>query len=295
MKRMYSALAAGFAAAAVLCCAGPVRAASVPTGSAVSVTVDAPAPAVSATAVPTGASAPAPAVSAASALVMEADTGRVLFEKQAHRKSLIASTTKIMTGYLVCRTMDLSAPVTVPEAAAGIEGSSLYLQAGEVLTGRDLLYGMLLHSGNDAAAALAILCAGSEADFVAQMNQTALGLGLKDTHFANPHGLDSEENYSTAADLARLAAAALREPLFRQVVSTKTVTVAGDRVLTNHNKLLWRCPGCMGVKTGYTRAAGRILVSAARRNGRTLICVTLNAPDDWKDHCALYDWAFGED
>ena len=234
----------------------------------------------------------APAISARCAIVMDADTGEVLYEKEADRRSLIASTTKIMTGYLVCRGMDLAAEVTVPAEAVGLEGSSMYLREGETLTGRDLLYGMLLHSGNDAAEALALLCAGSEAAFVAQMNETAAALGLTQTHFSNPHGLDSEENYSTARDLARLAAAALKEPLFRRVASTRTVTVAGDRVLTNHNRLLWQYEGCVGVKTGYTRAAGRILVSAARRGGRTLICVTLNDPNDWQDHCALLDAGF---
>ena len=234
---------------------------------------------------------PAPAISARSALVMDADTGRVLYAREADRRSLIASTTKIMTGFLICRDLDPDLRVTVPEEAVGIEGSSIYLQSGEELRVRDLLLGMLLHSGNDAAAALAILHSGSIEDFAAEMNRTACGLGLTDTSFANPHGLDSEENYSTARDLARLAAAALENKLFLETVSTKICTVGG-RTLTNHNKLLWQYPGCIGVKTGYTKAAGRILVSAAERAGRRLICVTIHAPDDWRDHCALLDWAF---
>lgn len=235
----------------------------------------------------------APGISARCAILMDADSGTVLYERQANQKSLIASTTKIMTGYLVCREMDLDASVTVPPEAEGVEGSSMYLRAGEEMTVRDLLLGLMLHSGNDAAEALSILCDGSEEAFVDRMNQTAEDLGLTATSYANPHGLDSENNYSTARDLARLAAAALENDTFRQTVSTKSAMAAG-RALTNHNKLLWHCPGCIGVKTGYTKAAGRILVSAAEREGRRLICVTINAPDDWRDHRALLDWGFSQ-
>ena len=238
------------------------------------------------------ASAP-PAISARCAIVMDADTGEVLYESRADEKSLIASTTKIMTGYLACRLVNLDAEIEIPPEAVGVEGSSLYLKAGERLTGEGLLYGMMLHSGNDAAAALAIAGAGSVPDFVACMNREAEALGLTNTCFANPHGLDDENNYSTARDLAVLTAAALQDENFRRVVSTRTITV-GDRVLTNHNKLLWTCEGCIGVKTGYTVAAGRLLVSAVEREGRTLICVTIHDPDDWKDHKALYDWAFSQ-
>ena len=161
----------------------------------------------------------------------------------------------------------------------------------ETLTRRDLLYGMMLHSGNDAALTLAISVSGSEAAFVRQMNLRARALGLTQTHFANPHGLDSGENYSTALDLAHLAQAALQNAQLRAVVSTKTAVCAG-RTLTNHNKLLWRYDGCIGVKTGYTRHAGRILVSAAERDGRMLIAVTISDPDDWRDHTALLDYGF---
>ncbi len=181
--------------------------------------------------------------------------------------------------------------VTVPDAAVGLEGSSMYLKNGETLTRRDLLYGMMLHSGNDAALTLAISVSGGEAAFVRQMNLRARALGLTQTHFANPHGLDSGENYSTALDLAHLAQAALQNAQFRLAVSTKSITCAG-RTLTNHNKLLWRYDGCIGVKTGYTRHAGRILVSAAERDGRMLIAVTISDPDDWRDHAALLDYGF---
>lgn len=235
--------------------------------------------------------APPPQVSAKSAALLDGTTGECLYEKNGDQRALIASTTKIMTGLLVCEAGDLDRTVTVPETAAGTEGSSMYLKSGETLTRRELLYGMMLHSGNDAALTLAISISGSEAAFVRQMNRRACALNLTQTHFANPHGLDSGENYSTALDLARLAQAALQNEQFRAVVSTKTITCAG-RTLTNHNKLLWRYDGCIGVKTGYTRHAGRILVSAAERGGRMLIAVTISDPDDWRDHVSLLDYGF---
>ena len=235
--------------------------------------------------------APPPQVSAKSAALLDGTTGECLYEKNGDQRALIASTTKIMTCLLVCEAGDLDRTVTVPETAAGTEGSSMYLKSGETLTRRELLYGMMLHSGNDAALTLAISISGSEAAFVRQMNRRACALNLTQTHFANPHGLDSGENYSTALDLARLAQAALQNEQFRAVVSTKTITCAG-RTLTNHNKLLWRYDGCIGVKTGYTRHAGRILVSAAERGGRMLIAVTISDPDDWRDHAALLDYGF---
>ena len=235
--------------------------------------------------------APPPQVSAKSAALLDGTTGECLCEKNGDQRALIASTTKIMTGLLVCEAGDLDRTVTVPETAAGTEGSSMYLKSGETLTRRELLYGMMLHSGNDAALTLAISVSGSEAAFVRQMNRRACTLNLTQTHFANPHGLDSGENYSTALDLVRLAQAALQNEQFRAVVSTKTITCAG-RTLTNHNKLLWRYDGCIGVKTGYTRHAGRILVSAAERGGRMLIAVTISDPDDWRDHVSLLDYGF---
>ena len=234
---------------------------------------------------------PPPQVSAKSAALLDGTTGECLCEKHGDQRALIASTTKIMTGLLVCEAGDLDRTVTVPETAAGTEGSSMYLKSGETLTRRELLYGMMLHSGNDAALTLAISVSGSEAAFVRQMNRRACALNLTQTHFANPHGLDSGENYSTALDLVRLAQAALQNEQFRAVVSTKTITCAG-RTLTNHNKLLWRYDGCIGVKTGYTRHAGRILVSAAERGGRMLIAVTISDPDDWRDHVSLLDYGF---
>ncbi len=237
------------------------------------------------------AAAAAPGISARSAIVVDAASGRVLYEKDADRKSLIASTTKIMTGLLAAEAGNLEEPFEIPPEAVGIEGSSLYLREGEVLTREQLLYGMMLRSGNDAAVALAIATAGSVEDFVVRMNERAAELGLSGTHFANPNGLDDEDNYSTARDLARLARAAMENKTFAGVVGSKQYRF-GNRVLVNHNKLLWRYEGAAGVKTGYTKAAGRLLVSAAERNGQRLIAVTIDAPSDWADHKALLDYAY---
>lgn len=226
-------------------------------------------------------------VSAEHAILVDGQTGRVLYEKQADQQSLIASTTKIMTALIVCEQCNVLDRMRIPKEAVGIEGSSMYLREGEVLTLQELLYGMMLHSGNDAATALAIYCGGTVEGFAELMNDKARMLGLTNTHFVNPHGLDAPGHYSTARDLAVLAAFAMKNPIFAQTVSTKQVTV-GDRHLTNHNKLLWQVDGADGVKTGYTRAAGRILVSSAQREGRRLICVTINDGDDWADHKALF-------
>ena len=233
------------------------------------------------------------AISAANAILMDAQTGRVLYEKNAQQQGLIASTTKIMTALVVCEQCNVLDRVRIPEEAVGIEGSSIYLQPGEVLTVQDLLYGLMLHSGNDAAVALAIYCGGTVEGFVQLMNDKAYRLGLEDTHFANPNGLDAPDHYSTAKDLAILASHAMENPVFRQTVSTNTVT-AVKRILHNHNKLLWQVDGADGVKTGYTRAAGRILVSSATCDGRRLVAVTMNDPDDWYDHAMLIEDGFSQ-
>lgn len=231
------------------------------------------------------------AISAEKAILMDAETGRVLYEKNADSRSLIASCTKIMTALVVCEQCNVLDRVKIPKEAVGIEGSSMYLKEGEVLTVQELLYGLMLRSGNDAAVALAIYCGGTVEGFAELMNDKAHRLGLTDTHFENPHGLDSPNHYSTARDLAILAAFAMDDPIFVQTVSAKTVRV-GERSLTNHNKLLWQVEGADGVKTGYTRAAGRILVSSAIRDGRRLICVTINDGNDWADHAALLNDGF---
>jgi len=232
-----------------------------------------------------------PAISAEAAILMDADSGRVLYEKDAHSRRLIASTTKLMTALVAIEsTPHLDKVITVkPEYQA--EGSSMYLKVGEELTLKELLYGLLLVSGNDAALAIAGGCAGEVETFVGWMNEWAGELGMADSHFANPNGLDDEEHYSTAYDMALLARAVLKNETLREMVATRSVTAAG-RSLTNHNKLLWRYEGCTGMKTGYTEAAGRTLVSCAIRNGQTLICVTLKDRDDWDDHAALLDYGF---
>ena len=234
---------------------------------------------------------PVQAVSAQNAILMDCTTGRILYGKQIDKRGLIASTTKIMTALVVCEQCNVLDRVKIPREAVGIEGSSMYLQEGEVLTVQELLYGMMLHSGNDAAVALAIYCGGTVEGFAEMMNDKARTLGLKNTHFENPNGLDGEHHYSTARDLGILAAYAMNNPIFAKTVSTKTVK-AGDRYLRNHNKLLWQLEGADGVKTGYTKAAGRILVSSVRRCGRRLVAVTMNDPNDWQDHISLMESGF---
>ena len=231
------------------------------------------------------------AISAGSAILMDASTGQVLYQHNASAKSLIASTTKIMTALVVSEQCNVLDRVKIPPEAVGIEGSSMYLQAGEVLTVQELLYGLMLRSGNDAAVALAIYCGGTVEGFAEQMNDKARSLGLDGSHFVNPHGLDAPQHYSCARDLAVLAAYAMESPIFYNTVSTKSVRV-GERDLTNHNKLLWQVEGADGVKTGYTKAAGRILVCSATRDGRRLICVTIHDPDDWIDHKLLLEQGF---
>ena len=236
-------------------------------------------------------SLPVHAISAKSAVLMDCATGRLLYEKNSEQKSLIASTTKIMTAILVCERTNVLDRVKIPKEAVGIEGSSLYLREGEILTIQELLYGMMLHSGNDAAVALAIYCGGTVEGFAQMMNDKARSIGMTNSHFENPHGLDSENHYSTAHDLAILSRYAMQNPIFAEIVSTKTVKI-GHRQLRNHNKLLWFLDGADGVKTGYTKAAGRILVSSACRDGRRLVAVTISAPNDWQDHISLLDNGF---
>lgn len=233
----------------------------------------------------------AKALSAQKAILVDGNTGRVIYEKNADSQSLIASTTKIMTALVICEQCNVLDRMRIPKEAVGIEGSSMYLQEGEVLTLQDLLYGMMLHSGNDAATALAIYCGGTVEGFAELMNDKAQVLGMSGSHFVNPHGLDAPEHYSTARDMAILATEAMKNPIFAATVSAKSVSAANRR-LTNHNKLLWRVEGANGIKTGYTKAAGRILVSGAKRDGRQLIAVTIDAPSDWNDHAAMLEEGF---
>lgn len=231
--------------------------------------------------------------SAQAALLLDATEGRILFSQNASARLPMASTTKIMTAIVTIENMPTDYVVTVAKEAVGVEGSSIYLYAGERITCLDLLYGLMLESGNDAAAALAIAVGGTEERFVMLMNEKAKELGLKDTHFSNPHGLSAENHYTSAADLARLTDYALQNELFAEIVSTKKTTACdGTRYYVNHNRLLFSYEGMIGVKTGYTQASGRCLVTAARRYGRTLICVTLNDYCCSADHVRMLDSGF---
>jgi len=232
-------------------------------------------------------------ISARAAIVYEPRSGAVLYEKAADEPLPVASTTKIMTAKLILDNCALDESVTVTAAHASVEGSSMYLRPGESYTVEDLLYGLMLASGNDAAAALAEHCAGSMENFAELMNAEAETLGLENTHYVNSHGLDAEGQYSSARDLAVLTAAAMENESFCRIFSTVSYSV-NELSYKNHNKLLTTCPGCIGGKTGYTEKAGRILVSCVERNGMRLICVTISDPRDWEDHKNLYDKCFAE-
>lgn len=245
--------------------------------------------------VPLSAIAPAaandtPKVSAKSAVVMS-ENGDLLF---AHDEDLLlpmASTTKLMTALLVAERRDLDEKIEIDAAWCGLEGSSMYLRPGQLYTIRELLTGLLLVSGNDAARALACITAGDELSFAALMNDRASTLGMSRSHFMNPHGLNEPEHYSTAHDLAVLMRAVMEQPALAEILGMSSATV-GEQQIHNHNKLLRRCVGCLGGKTGYTAVAGRCLVSCVERDGMRLFCVTLSDPNDWNDHVCLYDWAY---
>lgn len=243
--------------------------------------------------------AEAPQTSAAAAVLLDVASGALLVQKNASERLPMASTTKIMTALVALDILSPDTVVSIPREAVGVEGSSIYLYEGERITVKTLLYALLLSSANDAAAALAIEAAGSIQAFADLMNAKATALGLADTHFCNPHGLHDAAHYTTARDLAVLTAAALADTRFAEIVSTPRYTAKQDgsdatRLFLNHNRLLRSYEGAIGVKTGFTKAAGRCLVSAAQRDGLTLVAVTLNAPNDWRDHTALLDFGFAE-
>lgn len=248
-------------------------------------------------AVPCEALEAAPSVSARAFIVMEAASRSVIYEGNSRTELPMASTTKIMSALLCLESGDLDTQFTVDSDAIHVEGSSMGLVEGDIVTKRALCYGMLLPSGNDAAGAAAVRIAGSYAAFADRMNARAAEIGMTQTHFVTPSGLHDEQHYSTAYDMALLTAAALRNEEFREICSQSSAKVCFgnppyDRWLENSNKLLTSCEGVIGVKTGFTDEAGRCLVSACERNGVTLICITLNDKDDWNDHARLYDAAF---
>ena len=231
------------------------------------------------------------------AVLIEASSGRVLLEKDKDEKLPNASTTKIMTAIITLEQPNLDEMFTVDAEAIKVEGSSMGLIEGDKVTLRTLAWGMLLASGNDAANAAAAKICGSQQAFCERMNQKAAELGMRNTHFSSPSGLENGEHYTTAYDLALLARYAMKNEVFAEMVSSKSAKLYfGDppyhRWLTNHNRLLWQCEDCIGIKTGFTKAAGRCLVSAAQRDGLTLIAVTLGCPDDFNTHHAIYNECF---
>lgn len=241
-----------------------------------------------------------PEVSARAAIVYDGETGEVLYEKAADERLPMASTTKIMSALIVLEQDRLDEKFTVDSEAIKTEGSSMGLREGDKVSLRDLACGMLLPSGNDAANAAAVRVAGSVDKFVMLMNRRAQQMGLSDTHFVTPSGLDdyTDEHYSTARDMAKLAHEAMKNIGFREICGLKKAQVSFgdppyDRWLINTNKLLDR-DGITGIKTGFTDKARRCLVSSCMREGCELICVTLNDPDDWNDHMKLFGHAFGK-
>ena len=236
-------------------------------------------------------------LSARAAALIDGKSGKVLFEKNKDERLPMASTTKIMTGLLACESKKMKKVVTVSPVASGTEGSSLWLEPGEKQTLENLTYGLMLRSGNDAAVAIAEYLGGSTEAFALMMNERAKKIGVQNTGFQNPNGLDAEGHFTTAYDLALISREAMKNKKFRKIVSTKSKTIPWessewDRSLTNHNKMLWRYEGCNGIKTGFTKKSGRCLVTSAKRGKTELICVTLNAPDDWNDHTKMLDYGF---
>ena len=238
-------------------------------------------------------------VNAKAAVLVDPDTGEILYEKNAHAHNYPASITKVMTCLLTLEAVDrgeLSLEQTVTASSAlhtgiGEGASTADIKEGEQIRIIDLLYAALIPSANEACNVMAEAVSGDVASFVELMNTRAAELGMEHTHFENPNGLNDEGHYSTAADMAALARVVMEHEALAKIVGTRSITVAG-RTLTNHNKLLWRYEGCTGLKTGYTDRAGRTLVSCAERDGQRLIAVTLNDPNDWADHAALFDYGF---
>ena len=236
-----------------------------------------------------------PTVSARAASLFEPETKSFLYSKSGDERLPMASTTKIMTALVALENISLDKVVEVDDRAIGIDGSSIYLVKGEKLTAEALIYALMLRSANDAAEALAYEISGNIESFCDLMNMRAEALGLVNTHFENPHGLDADNHYTSANDLAVITAEALKNQDFLKISATYKKEIessASKRLLVNHNKLLNSYDGCIGVKTGYTKKSGRSLVGAASKNDLTLISVTINAPDDWNDHRKLLDYGF---
>lgn len=246
----------------------------------------------------------APGISANQAILMDGETGEILYEKNANTKAYPASTTKIMTALLTIDRVeelhsDLKQKVKIPADAVGVEGSSIYLAPGEAVSIEDLLYGLMLRSGNDAAVALSDIIGGNQEHFVELMNAKAKALGCKNTHFMNPNGLYDDNHYTTAYDMAVIAREAMQNETFRQISGAENWQASREpdkyNTFYNKNKVVHQYKGGNGIKIGYTKASGRTLVASAERDGRLLICVVMNAPDWFNDAYALMDYGFGDD
>ncbi len=240
-------------------------------------------------------SAEVPSLSAGSAVLINADTNEIIYQKNAYKQRSMASTTKIMTAVLAIESGRLQETVTAENMAA--EGSSIGLKEGYKMSLEALVWGMLLESGNDAAKLTANFLAGSEESFSLAMNKKAYEIGMTNTNFVTASGLDDEKHYTTAYDMALLGAYAIKNPVFREICSAKTKTVRFiepeiNFTFANHNRLLYSCEGVFGIKTGFTKKSGRCLVSACQRGEVTLVAVTLSAGDDWNDHIKLYNYGF---
>lgn len=230
--------------------------------------------------------------SAQSEIAMELTTGEVLVEANAEARLPMASTTKILTAIIIIEDCDLNEVISVPDEAVGVEGSSIYLKRQEQISIKDLVYGLMLRSGNDSAAALALHHSGSIENFAKAMNERAIKIGAENSSFKNPSGLPDGGHYTTARDLCKIACYAMNNPVFKEVVST--VNYKGEyRSFVNKNKMLRMYKGANGVKTGYTLKAGRCLVSSAEREGMDVVCVVLNCPDMYERSCDIFDYCFG--
>lgn len=238
-------------------------------------------------------------VSAQSAILMCANNGEVLYSRNSDEKLSMASTTKIMTSLLALEAATPEAEITVTKEMVSVEGTSMGLISGDSVSLRELVYGMLLQSGNDAANTVAYVLGGNPDGFAKLMNERAAEIGMNNSNFVTASGLDDKEHYSTAYDMALLACECIKNPEFADICSQKTARLTyGNppyaRTLTNHNRLLWKYEDAIGIKTGFTKKSGRCLVSAAERNGVILVAVTLNAPDDWNDHITMFEYGFSK-
>lgn len=237
--------------------------------------------------------------SSSSEIVMDVNTNRVLYSKNADDKKFMASTTKILTAIVIIESSNIDDQVEITGKTIGIEGSSIYLEKGEILTVKDLLYGLMLRSGNDCAETLAVYKSGSIDDFAELMNNKAKEIGANNSHFVNPHGLHDDNHYTTAYDLALISCYAMKNPIFKEIVSTKKTIIPFStkntkRVLINKNKMLSEFDGATGIKTGFTKKAGRCLVSSCFRDGMELVSVVLNCPPMFERSKELLNDAFNK-